>query len=462
MTSLRVGSASDTGRVRTNNQDSTLVTSNLFAVADGMGGHQGGEVASAIAVAELLERVQEPTQESLRDGIRLANRTIFERAGEDPDLRGMGTTIAAMVLVDNELGDRELAWANVGDSRIYLYRDGRLQQLSEDHSLVEDLRRDGQLTEEEAAVHPQRNILTRALGIDAEVEIDSASVLPYVGDRFLLCSDGLFNEVELDRISATLRRVPDPDEAAADLVRLANEHGGRDNVTCVIVDVTDDDDRALAASAAIAAEPSGLDAPTRPVDLVEPTAPPTPPPAPPTPPISMGSTAIEDGALPFGRGERELFDDLDRARSRHITWRVVLFLLALLAVFGVAFGAVGWYANRTYYMAFAGSDEVAIFRGRPGGVLWFDPMVEQSFAGLTRNDLTPAEVARVEGENSFSNRSDAERAVDTLRFEVDERTAATTTTTTSTSRPTTTTTTSRPTTTAPPPPTTGATTTSPP
>jgi protein phosphatase len=428
MTQLRVGSASDTGRVRSNNQDSKLVSMNLFAVADGMGGHQGGEVASALAVGQLRKSVQVPTQEALTEAIRVANRTIYQHADQDPELRGMGTTIAAMALVANASGGEDLAWANVGDSRIYRYRDGDLLQLSRDHSLVEDLRRDGQLSEAEAAVHPQRNILTRALGIDREVEVDSETVEPYAGDRYLLCSDGLFNEVELDRISATLRRLVNPDDAAAELVRLANDHGGRDNITCVIVDVLDDDGKSRTASAAIAGDRGGMETTTRAGETAKFDLP--------ARELSGGSVgAPDDEDFRWGRSDGDVYDDVEDVTSRRFTWRVVLFVLALLAIIGVAVGSVGWYANRSYYVAFNDKNQVAIFQGRPGGVLWVDPRVEQTFTDLTRDQLTGVQVDRLEDQPSFTSKRDATRAVETLRFEVDseqDRTTTTTTTTTST------------------------------
>jgi serine/threonine protein phosphatase PrpC len=261
VTAFRVGSATHVGQVRSNNQDSWLVHDEqaVYAVADGMGGHQGGEVASAIAVETLEAIVSDATSESMVEAVKEANRRIISRATDTTELRGMGTTLVAIALVNRGSDDEEIAWVNVGDSRVYLLRDGDLVQLSRDHSLVEDLRRGGQLSDEEAAIHPQRNILTRALGIDREVEVDSDAVMPFLGDRFLLCSDGLFNEVDRDTIIATLVALDDPDAAAEELVRLANQGGGRDNITCVIVDVTDDNGRAakaaeLAAASAAAAE----------------------------------------------------------------------------------------------------------------------------------------------------------------------------------------------------------------
>ncbi len=259
MTTFRVGSASDVGQVRSNNQDSKLVADHVrvYAVADGMGGHQGGEVASAIAVETLEATITDPTTASVVEAVKEANRRIFSRAADTDELRGMGTTLVAIALVDQDTDGEEVTWVNVGDSRAYLLRDGELHQLSRDHSLVEDLRRGGQLSDEEAAVHPQRNILTRALGIDSEVEVDSGAVVPFRGDRFLLCSDGLFNEVDRTTLIATLSNGDDPDAVAAELVRLANAGGGRDNITVVVADVIDDGGRTERAAAVAGAAAAG-------------------------------------------------------------------------------------------------------------------------------------------------------------------------------------------------------------
>jgi len=242
---FRWGAATDVGRVRTNNEDSMVVSRHLFAVADGMGGHQGGEVASDLALQTLESTFTESTTEGLLEAARGANDAVYERGSSDPQLHGMGTTLVAIAPMDDA---DAVAWINVGDSRLYLLRDGDLTQVSEDHSLVQEAVRAGDLSPEEAQVHPQRNIVTRALGLDPDVAIDGDRIDCVSGDRYLLCSDGLFDYVENARISATLRRLDDPTEAAQELVRLANEAGGRDNITVVVVDATSDDDAAGAAS----------------------------------------------------------------------------------------------------------------------------------------------------------------------------------------------------------------------
>ncbi|HEX2273361.1 MAG TPA: Stp1/IreP family PP2C-type Ser/Thr phosphatase, partial [Acidimicrobiales bacterium] len=244
MTVLRSGAATDVGRVRQSNEDRYLVRDDigLFAVADGVGGHQAGEVASQTSV-EMLEEAfedEEPTTEGLVAAVKEANQAVWQLAQSASEKRGMGTTLTAVALVEED-GEDHLAVANVGDSRAYLFQQGELTQLTEDHSLVEELYRDGQITREEAEVHPQRSIITRALGMDPEIEVDSWLLIPYRGDRILLCSDGLTNELPDDRIASALRRISDPEEAAKDLVRQARANGGNDNITVVVIDMTDGD-----------------------------------------------------------------------------------------------------------------------------------------------------------------------------------------------------------------------------
>ena len=194
MTGLRWGAATDVGRLRSINEDSILTASPLFAVADGMGGHAGGEIASDIALTTLEERFgPEPhTTEALVQAVRAANTAIYDRALAQTNLHGMGTTLTGVALVDRD-GQERLAVVNVGDSRTYVVQDGVLQQITRDHTYVEDLVAAGEITADEARFHPQRHIVTRALGIDRDVQIDAWEAAPGAGDRYLICSDGLFN-----------------------------------------------------------------------------------------------------------------------------------------------------------------------------------------------------------------------------------------------------------------------------
>jgi PPM family protein phosphatase len=220
----------DTGRQRNANEDAYFARGPLFAVADGMGGAQAGEVASQLAAEsfEPVQRGEESPEAYLRAIARTANARIHRLAQADSSRSGMGTTLTAALVEDDEV-----SFAHVGDSRAYLFRDGELKLLTSDHSLVEELRRQGRLTDEQAEDHPQRSIITRALGPEREVEVDTMTYRARPGDVYLLCSDGLTTMVPQDRIRATLADTESLDDAVASLVREANEAGGRDNITVV-------------------------------------------------------------------------------------------------------------------------------------------------------------------------------------------------------------------------------------
>jgi PPM family protein phosphatase len=220
----------DTGRQRNANEDAYFARGPLFAVADGMGGAQAGEVASRLAAEsfEPVGRGEESPEAYLRAIARTANARIHRLAQADSSRSGMGTTLTAALVEDDEV-----SFAHVGDSRAYLFRDGELKLLTSDHSLVEELRRQGRLTDEQAEDHPQRSIITRALGPEREVDVDTMTYRARPGDVYLLCSDGLTTMVREDRIAATLADTESLDEAVASLVREANEAGGRDNITVV-------------------------------------------------------------------------------------------------------------------------------------------------------------------------------------------------------------------------------------
>jgi serine/threonine protein phosphatase PrpC len=233
----------DTGRQRRDNEDNAFVRAPLFVVADGMGGAQAGEVASAIAVEEFHQPLPDegPAEERLSTRIRAANRRIYELSRIEHEHAGMGTTLTA-VYVD----DSDLAVAHVGDSRAYIFRDGQLARLTQDHSLVEELVRQGKLTEAQAAEHPQRSIITRALGIELEVEVDTWTYPVRAGDVVLLCSDGLTSMIGESQIAAILGSETDLAAAAERLIAAANDAGGRDNITVVLFRLEDVDGGAVA------------------------------------------------------------------------------------------------------------------------------------------------------------------------------------------------------------------------
>jgi PPM family protein phosphatase len=224
-------SKTDTGRARRENEDSSFARAPLFVVADGMGGAQAGEVASKIAVEVFQGGLPEggSPEERLAGCAQAANQRIYEVSRTDDERAGMGTTLTAVYVDDNDL-----AVAHVGDSRAYLFRDGELGRLTQDHTLVEELLKRGKLTEEQAAEHPQRSIITRALGIDPQVEVDTWTYAARAGDVVLMCSDGLTSMISEKQIAEVLSQEPDLDRAAERLIAEANEAGGRDNITVIL------------------------------------------------------------------------------------------------------------------------------------------------------------------------------------------------------------------------------------
>ncbi|MCU1459076.1 MAG: serine/threonine protein phosphatase [Actinomycetia bacterium] len=418
---LLAGAATDVGMVREGNEDGFLIDDRLqlFAVADGMGGHQAGEVASATALEALRASVAAGT--ALESAVTAANSAVFEKASADEALRGMGTTLTTLSI---DPDGAELLIGHVGDSRAYLIRDGELRQITEDHSLVEELVREGRLTPEQADVHPQRSIITRALGIDADVNVDLVPVEIRPGDRILLCSDGLTTMLRTSDIATILRREPDPGRAADLLVDAANAAGGEDNITAVIIEVEDDGLAGITGARVAGASAVGAPAPPADVD------------APPT------------------RRQRRR---RDRGGGRRRTFaRVVLWTLPVLIILGIGVGAVGWYARHGYYLKFV-DNKVVMFKGVDGGLLGFDPTRVQD-TKITRKQLNAAgggaAIDAIAATKTFGSRSAADAYVRRLRTGIADANRPTTTTTIPT-------TTTAPTTTAPGTPTTAVPTTPP-
>jgi len=249
---LRIGSGTDPGKVRTHNEDALFTDGDrgLIVVADGMGGHKAGDVASTMTVQSVSEAFTATRDEAtpsgrwslfkrkltvrdrLVDAIRRANRVVLDTARRRPECKGMGTTVVAICLDEGVLH-----FAHVGDSRLYRMRSGELEQLSEDHSLLNEYLRLGVIKSENAARFPYKNIIVRALGLSPTVDVDAGQDNPQVGDRYLVCSDGLTDMVGDDTISAELERSGDPDTIAAGLIEAALVAGGLDNVTAVVADV---------------------------------------------------------------------------------------------------------------------------------------------------------------------------------------------------------------------------------
>jgi protein phosphatase len=232
-----IGHGTDTGRKRRRNEDEYVVAPPLFAIADGMGGAQAGELASSLAAGAVRddESVSGSGERRVVDLIQEANRRVYQRSSQDASASGMGTTMTVALVEDGAV-----VFGHVGDSRAYLIRDGRLEQLTEDHSLVAELVRSGKLSPEEAETHPQRSVITRALGTDPDVDVDTFSIPTHAGDLFMLCSDGLTSMVEDDTIlEATEKHRDDLHAAVKALIRAANKGGGEDNITVVLFEIGD-------------------------------------------------------------------------------------------------------------------------------------------------------------------------------------------------------------------------------
>jgi len=386
MTLLRSGSATDTGLVRSVNQDLAVETGTLFAVADGMGGHAGGEVAARLAVDTLTVAFgAKPTGSGLSEAVNEANRVVFEHSLDNAELRGMGTTLTAAALVNED--DRDvIALVNVGDSRSYRFHDGELTQITVDHSLAEEMVRTGEISESEAAVHPHRHILTRALGVAEDVVVDLWRIQPTRGDRYLLCSDGLTNELEPAQIAEVLDTVSDPQAAADLLVRAARTHGGSDNITVVVVDVVLDD------------EQGGADGPGPVVAAVAPDFRTAAGGAVAEAPTGTGTEDVEvlSGPEPLKPKFRDRWRARRRARRaargrRLVTVRTLLFVVLVAAIVAGAFYAIRWYDTNAYYVQ-VNNNELMIYHGRLGGGVLYKP-VEVERTGVTTADIPAYAVA---------------------------------------------------------------------
>jgi protein phosphatase len=426
---LTPGGSTDKGQVRDGNEDGYVVDRRLqlFAVADGMGGHRAGEVASATALEALRAAIASGI--GLGDAITNANTAVHDKSASDRQLSGMGTTLTA-VIPDG----RGVLVGHVGDSRAYLLRDGELRQLTTDHSLVEELVRGGRLTEQEAAVHPQRSVITRALGVDDAVDVDVYSVPLEAGDRLLLCSDGLTTMLRADDIAALLRRETDPTRAANLLVDAANAAGGEDNITTIVIDVEEDGVDPLAPAPVAAADTTATpvvpapDAPATPDSDVHPAgAEAETAPAAPTSSLPAGASAakaLADKARREKRAERE----------RHpfrATGRFVRFAVPIILILGLAVAMTAWYARRTYFVAFDKSGQVTVYQGRPGGLLLWDPTVIRR-SKLTKKDLPEDALVDVEDQKEFANRGDAVAFAGRIEARATAAISTTTTTTTTT------------------------------
>jgi len=343
--------ASNVGKIRSNNQDSGYAGHTLFVVADGMGGHAGGDVASAIATKRIMEADRayvspQDAEFALQAALIAANSQLAETVFEHAELTGMGTTVSALVVLDDQV-----AIAHIGDSRIYLFRDNELSQITTDHTFVQRLVDSGRITEAEAMVHPRRSVLMRVLGdVESSPEIDTSILATRAGDRWLICSDGLSGVVSNTGIANALRAPLDAQAAADRLIKESLDGGAPDNVTIVIVDIGDGGERlgeptvvgSAAAPLAFGEEPVRTRAPRIPSLRLHP----------------VRETHFEPDSQDY---LSELIEeDARRALRRKITWLAGIVLL-LVAIVGAALLGYQWTQSR-YFVGVEGST-VAIYQG---------------------------------------------------------------------------------------------------
>jgi protein phosphatase len=406
-TSGKSAAVSHVGKIRANNQDSGYAGTQLFIVADGMGGHAGGDVASAIALKRIMETDKpfasaEDAEFALKSALSAANSLLAETVFDHPELTGMGTTVSAILRAHGKV-----AVAHIGDSRIYLLRDGALKQITADHTFVQRLVDSGRITQEEAAVHPRRSVLMRVLGdIDAAPEIDSTVLDTRPGDRWLLCSDGLSSYVSDDKIEAALKNFPSTRAAADRLVKESLDQGAPDNVTVVIVDV--DETPSSASEPAVIVGSAALpltfvgDAARRAVRLPALLLHP------------LKSTQQEDSHFEPESDEyldELILEDRRRARNRRVAWLVGISIIVIGIVIAII---AGYRWTQSLYYVGADGQTVAIYRGvqQDIGPLSLHSVYEETSVRLT--DLPSYTRKTVEDTISASDLNDAKNIIKRL------------------------------------------------
>ncbi len=391
---LRYAARSDRGLIRGGNQDSVYAGPRLLAVADGMGGMAAGDVASNIVIANLAHLDEDAVGDSpiddLRRAVQAANQQIRETVDANPAMEGMGTTLTGMLHAGSKFG-----MVHIGDSRAYMLRDGQFTQITRDDTYVQLLVDEGKITADEANTHPQRSLLMRALdGRDVDPEFSVRQAIK--GDRYLLCSDGLSGVVSDETIAATLKEYADPDQCAERLIQLALRGGGPDNITVVIVDVTDQDiveSTPVVAGAAAADRGMATSADA-----------------------SMSAARAAEFAPPRTSAppEEPQADQADEETPARHPVRTSLFVVLLLALIGGA-AWYGWHYTQTrYYVGVTEDGTVAVFRGIPGQVAGFDLSSTDYLSNIRIEDLTVFAQAEVRDGITADSRADARQRLDDL------------------------------------------------
>ena len=392
---------SDVGLVRQNNQDSGYAGANLLVLADGMGGPAGGDIASSVAIAHLvpLDTDSHPAETllpSLRDALMDAHEELSERSEQDPELAGLGTTCIALMRSGNKL-----AMVHIGDSRAYLLRGDTLTQVTTDHSFVQYLVDSGQITPEEAEHHPQRNVVMRILGdSQADVTPDETMREAVVGDRWLLCSDGLSGVVSSDTIAEILTDVRDPGECAEELIRLALLAGGPDNVTCVVADIVPAGTVPPSAPQIVGAAAKDRLAPTR----------------------GGGGAAARAAALASPTKELPVDDEAEADVPRRPRFAWLLPVISLMLAIGVVIaGWLGWQWSQSQYYVMGKDGSVVIFQGIPQSVGSWNLSHAVEITDVKLDQLAAVDQQRLQEPVTRSSRGEVDAYVAILRSNARER-----------------------------------------
>ncbi|MEV0613588.1 Stp1/IreP family PP2C-type Ser/Thr phosphatase [Nonomuraea sp. NPDC050404] len=402
---LRYAARSDVGLLREGNEDSAYASGRLLAVADGMGGHAHGEVASSVAIAAMasLEEAQQGGDllNAIEAAVRNANRKLHEMVGRDPSLKGMGTTLTAMLW-----NGAQVALVHVGDSRAYLLRRGELYQITHDHTLVQQLVDDGRITPEEAATHPQRSILLRALDGSGEVDPDLTLREAQVGDRYLLCSDGLSGVVSAETLHATLTNIDDPEEVVRQLIDLANRGGGPDNITCVLADVLEiTDGQQLPAEVAVvgAAGMNRLHGDS-----------------PETVPGQPGAVTAPQPVLGGDDYEEPVAQATKRSGRRRRVWPILVTVLGIGVAGVCAGGYFGYQWTQDQFYVGARGDEVVVFQGIQKEVGPFQLFKVSEATGKKLSQLSEADREAIKSGIPVPTAAEGVTRINALKFAEEE------------------------------------------
>jgi serine/threonine protein phosphatase PrpC len=411
---LRYAVRSDVGLLREGNEDSAYAGPHLLAIADGMGGHAAGEVASSVAISALTDLDRDDVLvdhmiDALAAAVAEANSTLHEMSVEDPSVEGMGTTLTALLW-----SGATVAVCHIGDSRAYLLRDGDFRQITRDHTLVQSLVDDGRLSPAQAATHPQRSLVMRALQSGTEAEPDLSILEAIRGDRYLLCSDGLSDVVSEETLHKALMRYADRDQAVTQLIELAIRGGGPDNITCIVADVVDDDaGQAGQVSVVVGAASNGdgrtrlrTDSPAGRAHL-----------------LTRAGPAVLAGAKHAAKpvehepeaGDEEDDDGHAEARAGRRRWPVVTTILIILLIVVVGGGYAAWrYTQNQYYVGTDGR-QVIIYRGITQKVAGISLSSVYQKTGIPLSQVPATDKTAVQATITSGSLADAQKTVTNIR-----------------------------------------------